>query len=239
MIYFPRLEGVYDHLIVHCTATPITLDIGTDWVDRVHRQQGWSGCGYHIVITRSGEIQWSGNGYRTKPIGQPGSHVGGCGPGWNVRSLGVTLVGGVKEDGRTPENNFTEAQYAALWEVIVEAHEAYGIPYANVMGHRDLIKRTNAAPKACPCFSVAEFMSQKPLSQTDQTRLSYNWNKTQRPAPQRGEKLVIKHTYIVKKDDNLWSISRTYGVPVKDIKALNGLADDHIKVGQKLKLLPE
>lgn len=98
---FPQIDGVYDHLIVHCSATKASQDLGASWIDRVHRRKGWSMCGYHIVITRSGEIQWSGTGHRTRPIDKTGSHVGGCGKGWNQRSLGVCLIGGVKEDGHT------------------------------------------------------------------------------------------------------------------------------------------
>lgn len=241
---FPKLEGVYDHLIVHCAATPPSLDVGASWIDRVHRRQGWSMCGYHVVITRSGERQWSGTGHRTRPIGQPGAHVGGCGPGWNERSLGVCLIGGVKEDGRTPEDNFTDEQYDELWSVIEEATEAFGIPETNIMGHRDLIKLTNAAPKACPCFSVAEFLATERVSDPsffeevyDAVRLSFDWDKKLRPAPQRGEKLVLRGTYIVKKGDTLWSISRTTGVPVKDLRRLNNLSDDLIRPNQRLKLL--
>lgn len=245
---FPDLKGVYDHHIIHAAATPPSLDVGASWLDRVHRQKGWSMCGYHIVITRSGEIQWSGSGHRTRPIGKPGAHVGGCGPGWNERSLGTCLIGGVKEDGRTPEDNFTDAQYEALWRVINEANEAFGISTDNTIGHRDLIKMTNAAPKACPCFSVTEFIGQRKQvaegSSTsfiadlyDKVRSNFDWNKAERPAPQRGEKLVIRNTHIVKKGETLWSISRTTGVPVVRIKQLNDIDGDTIKTGQRLRLL--
>lgn len=236
---FPTLKGVYDHLIVHCAATPPSLDVGTDWIDRVHRRQGWSGCGYHVVITRSGEVQWTGTGHRTRPIGQAGSHVGGCGAGWNQRSIGVTLIGGVKEDGKTPEENFTDEQYTSLWQVIEDLCDALGIPRKNVMGHRDLIKITNAAPKACPCFSVTEFLSgwQLKLEEYDQDRITYDWDRKLRPPPQRGEKLVLRNHHVVKQGETLTSISRLTGVPIKDIKRLNNLTSDLIRPNQKLRLL--
>lgn len=239
MTIFPAMPGVYDHLVVHVTATTPSMDIDAAWVDRLHRRKGWSGCGYHVVIKRSGEIQWSGTGHRTREMGTPGAHVGGCGPGWNQRSLGVSLVGGVKEDGRTPENNMTDAQFVSLWRVIEDATEAFGIPMDNVIGHRDLIKLTNAAPKACPCFSVEEFKNGfiLDLGYQDEDRLDYNWNRSLRPAPARGEKLVVKAQHVVKEGDTLWSISRVTGVPVYAIKRLNGLDSDLIRVGQKLRLL--
>jgi hypothetical protein len=237
MIHFPELLGVYDHGIVHCSATPPSMDIGAAWVDRVHRRKGWSMCGYHIVIRRDGSIEWSGNGARTRPIGRAGSHVGGCGPGWNQRSLGICLIGGVKEDGRTPENNFTDAQFAALKQVLGAAVDAFGIPEENVMGHRDLIKLTNAAPKACPCFSVEEFKGNMDFKVYDRSRLSFNWNRKERPAPQRGEKLNVHRVHTVKRGDTLWSISRVTGVPVKDIMRNNNLDTDDIIPGQKLRLI--
>lgn len=243
MFELPRLLGVYDHAIVHCAATPPSLDVGASWIDRVHRRKGWSMNGYHIVITRSGDVQWSGSGHRCRPFGQPGAHVGGCGPGWNQRSIGICLIGGVKEDGRTPEDNFTPEQYDALREVLAAVQDACDIPDENIMGHRDLIKLTNAAPKACPCFSVREFLdnpTEEPSWFTDfydWVRTSFDWDRKIRPAPQRGEKLVIRQRHIVKKGETLWSISRTTGVPIHDIKRLNNLQDDTIKAGQKLKLL--
>lgn len=235
---FPEMPGVYDHLIVHCSATPPSLDVGASWIDRVHRRKGYSGGGYHIVITRSGDIQWSGTGHRTRKIGKPGAHVGGCGPGWNQRCLGVVMIGGVKEDGKTPEENFTDEQWTALLTVIHDAQLAFGIETEKVMGHRDLIKLTNAAPKACPCFSVQELLDGHliPLDVYDEERLSYDWDRKLRPAPQRGEKLVIKRTHIVKKGETLWSISRLLGVPLRDIRRLNQVDGDMIKPGQKLLL---
>ena len=237
---FPNMQGVYDHLIVHASATPPSMDVGASWIDREHRRRGFSMNGYHIVITRSGERQWHGTGHRTRPIGKAGAHVGGCGAGWNQRCLGVCLIGGVKEDGRTPEQNFTDAQYAELWAVIQEAVDAFGIPEDNVMGHRDLIKITKAAPKACPCFSVREWLHQYPsleaYEQTDE-RLGFDWDRDSRPPVVEGKKLALRKTHTVKKGETLWGISRLTGVPLNEIMRLNKLSDPNIKVDQRLRLL--
>lgn len=231
------MKGVYDHLIVHCSATPVTLDVGSEWLDRVHRQQGWSACGYHIVITRSGEIQSSLTGHRTRKLGTTGSHVGGCGVGWNKRSLGVCLIGGVARDGKTPEENFTPAQYAALWQVITDCTTAFDIPMANVMGHRDLIKLTKAAPKACPCFNVSEFIAARQDKRVQDDTSQFAWDRTTHPPLGRDEKLRVHKTITVQNGDTLWRLSTTYGVPVTEIKKLNGLSHDIIMAGQQLKLL--
>jgi hypothetical protein len=215
------------------------MDIGASWIDRVHRRKGWSMNGYHIVIRRDGTIEWSGNGARTRPYGKSGSHVGGCGPGWNQRAIGICLIGGVKEDGRTPEANFTDAQFAALHTMLKAVVEACDIPWENVMGHRDLIKLTNAAPKACPCFSVREMLNGTLYEHEDDEslRLSFSWNSKLRPPPQRGEKLKVHRVHTVKEGDTLWSISRVTGVPVRDIRSNNRLETDLIKPGQKLRLI--
>ena len=246
----PSFTGVFDHLIVHATATPPSLDVDAAWVDRVHRQQGWSGCGYHFVIKRDGTLEWEGTGARTRPLNQVGAHVGGCGPGWNARSVGITMAGGVKEDGVTADDNFTDAQYDTLWAFINQATEAFDIPWANVMGHRDLIKLTNAAPKACPCFSVAAWIEARQkeatgqettplheLDQMDSYRRVYDWLRKLRPALKRGDPLKVVAYYTVQPGDTLWKISNVTGVRISDIQTLNNMETDVIVPGQVLRLL--
>lgn len=236
---FPSgFEGVYDHLIVHASATPASLDIGADWIDRVHRQKGWSRCGYHAVIRRDGTLEWELTGHNTRRIGKPGAHVGGCGPGWNARSFGVCLIGGVKEDGKTPENNFTTDQFEALRAFIGAAVDALAIPEANVMGHRDLIKITNASPKACPCFSVHEWLNVfGTLESYDaDDRRSFTPSDVAIPL-RRGDKLRVNRTYTVQPGDTLWGISRVTGVTLKDIRRLNKDVDGLIFPGQRIRLL--
>ncbi len=164
----PRLAR-YDHLIVHCTATPPQLDVDAVWVNRLHRARGWRCCGYHAVITRDGLWQDSDDGYPTRPIGESGAHVGSCGRGWNGRSFGVALAGGVKKGifgGKnrtwsTPaQNNFTLHQGAALYCGIrrfLKLHPQSDV--VTVLGHRDLIAITGAPPKDCPSFDVDEWLT--------------------------------------------------------------------------------
>ena len=246
----PQILDVWDHLIVHATATPASLDVDAAWVDRVHRQQGWSGCGYHFIIKRDGTLEWEGTGARTRPLDKVGAHVGGCGPGWNARSVGVSMAGGVKEDGKTAEDNFTDEQYDTLWAFIVEAEVAFGISRSKVMGHRDLIKLTNAAPKACPCFSVAAFLEARakqatgqettPLHELDQMdtfRRIFDWMRNVRPALSRNEPLKVTATYVVQPGDTLWKISNAFGVRIADLQTFNNLSGDVIVPGQQLRLL--
>jgi hypothetical protein len=212
------------------------MDIDAYWIDRVHRKRGFSGAGYHVFITRSGEVQWEGTGHPMRKYGKPGAHVGGCGPGWNRRSIGVCMAGGVKEDGHTPEDNFTQAQKDSLFVVIIALTKACGIDRENVIGHRDLIKMTHAAPKACPCFSVKHWLLQHKVEEYDRNRTSFKWERDSRPAPHRGEKLVLPRTHKVVKGDTLWRISTLYGVPMWKLRELNEIDGDLIGLGDTLRL---
>jgi len=152
------------HLIIHCAATKPTQDIGAVDIDRWHRAKGWFGGGYHAVIRRDGTIETHDNGHRCRKLDQAGAHVGDCGPGWNRRSLGICMAGGIDADGK-PEDNFTDAQWKSLEEQVLRYIE-YVPTIKHIGGHRDLIKVTGASPKACPSFDVwpwfAEISKQYP-----------------------------------------------------------------------------
>lgn len=153
-----------DHIIIHCAATPPTADIGAVDIDKWHRAKGWWGCGYHYVIRRDGTIESAARGNRTRPLEKSGAHVGDCGPGWNKRSVGVCLVGGVDKD-MQPQSNFTMEQFESLQVVLAELEELF--PGCTIMGHRDLIKLTGAPPKACPSFDVKTWLSGLPTDWYD------------------------------------------------------------------------
>lgn len=227
----PEHADRYDHLIVHVTATAVTqTEVDAEWVDRVHRNKGWNGCGYNAVITRDAKLQ-HGPLYKTRPYGVQGAHVGDCGPGWNRRAIGISLAGGVALDYRTPEDNVTEEQLDVLRKYVKAAMEVYGIPRENVMGHRDLIKMTGAPPKACPCFDTAAVLwnGQGPLLSRMFDFSSLNG---------KADKLRVPRIYTVKAGDTSYSIGKTYGVPLPTLALLNPTADlENIQIGQKMRLM--
>lgn len=128
-------------IIIHCSATPPTSDIGAFQIDEWHKKQGWAGIGYHFVIRRNGEIE---NG---RPVEVTGAHC----QGQNRDSIGICLVGGIDRNG-DPQNNFTDAQFASLRRLVLELKEKYHISY--IFGHNEF------ANKACPCFDVQEFFKE-------------------------------------------------------------------------------
>lgn len=151
-----------DHLIIHCSATAATQNVTATDIDKWHRAKGWWGCGYHYVITRDGRIQTAENGDRCRPLDKAGAHVGDCGPGWNARSIGVCMVGGLNAQGKA-ENNFTPAQWKALGEVVLGVCSKFDIKHLG--GHRDLIKKTGAPAKDCPCFDAFGWFKQNVQAQ--------------------------------------------------------------------------
>lgn len=45
-----------DLIVIHCTATRIGCPLSPEALDRMHRQRGFNGCGYHYYVRRDGMI---------------------------------------------------------------------------------------------------------------------------------------------------------------------------------------
>jgi len=200
-----------DYIVVHCAATPPTLDIGRAEIDRWHRQLGWLMIGYHFVIRRDGTIETG------RDIDVPGSHVSG----YNANSVGICLVGGVDAKGKA-EANYTAAQYASLAKLLRELKAKY--PNAVIQGHRDFPK----VAKDCPCFDVRKWINEygvfdKPVD-----------------VPAKKEPTADKNGWAyhtIAKGDTLWAISRKYGTSVDVITALNpGINPNKLQIGQVIRV---
>lgn len=132
--------------VIHCAATPPGMeDVNIRDVHRWHYQRGIYSptglSGYHAFIKRNGDME----------IGRPLMEQGAHALGHNDVSVSVCLAGGVEEDGKTPEDNFTVEQWTALqFQVEFWWHTWPGLI---ICGHRDL-----GAPKACPSFDVHDWL---------------------------------------------------------------------------------
>lgn len=149
------------YIVVHCSATKSNSDIGLDEIDDWHRARGWDGCGYHAVIRRSGLIEYG------RHFDRPGAHV----KGFNTRSVGICMVGGVDHEGKG-ENNFTADQFMSLKLLLIVMKRSY--PNAEILGHRDLspdldgdgIVEEHEWLKECPSFDVRRWMKSWQQSET-------------------------------------------------------------------------
>jgi N-acetyl-anhydromuramyl-L-alanine amidase AmpD len=126
-------------IIIHCSATKPSMDIGAEWIRKIHVQQNkWRDIGYHYIVRRNGSVE----------VGRHISQVGAHCNGHNEGTIGICMVGGLSETGR-PENNFTPDQFEAVQKLIFDKVSEFP-EIVKLSGHNDY------ANKACPCFNVHE-----------------------------------------------------------------------------------
>jgi len=120
------------YIVVHCSDSPNNpndgrLDTAAD-IHRWHLERGWSGIGYHWVITEQGDIQ----------AGRPQYWVGAGVRGHNHESIHICLIG-------------EGAYHITQWESLAgKLHRLCSeFPGAKVVGHNDL-----DSSKTCPNFDV-------------------------------------------------------------------------------------
>ena len=127
-----------DFLIIHCAATKPSMDIGLNEIRKWHQDLGWRDVGYHYIIRRNGEVELG------RSILDTGSHA----RGYNHRSIGLCMVGGMADD-NSAENNFTDQQWTALLDLVQQLKNNY--PDAKIIGHNEI------SAKECPSFDVQKW----------------------------------------------------------------------------------
>ena len=128
-----------EYLVVHCSATKPSMDIGLREIKRWHvDDNGWRDVGYHYIIRRNGEVE----------LGRSNRDTGAHAAGYNHKSISLCMVGGMAED-NSAENNFTAQQWTALLDLVKQIKVDY--PEANVIGHNEISK------KECPSFDVQKW----------------------------------------------------------------------------------
>jgi N-acetylmuramoyl-L-alanine amidase len=123
-------------VIIHCSATPPSMDIGADTIRGWHvNGNKWADIGYHYVVRLDGKIE-EGRG-----IDAVGAHT----RGENTSSIGLCYVGGVGED-KQPKDTRTPEQKKTLRELTSAL--AVLFPEVSFHGHNEF------SAKACPSFDV-------------------------------------------------------------------------------------
>lgn len=106
------------HIVLHhaaaktCTAADI---------DRWHKDNGWSGIGYHYFIRKDGSI------YRGRPEDTQGAHV----LHHNADTIGICAEGDYDKEQTMPQ-----AQYSAILSLIADIRTRY--PDTDIVGHREI-----------------------------------------------------------------------------------------------------
>lgn len=136
-------------LIMHCTATPEGKDYSRQTISEWHRAEKFS----YYINPATGEKEYVGYHYLIHPDGRIEAcrpeNVRGCHTsGHNSDSIGISYIGGVAADGRTPKDTRTPLQKGAILNLLTELLGRY--PGAEIHGHREY------AAKACPSFDAAK-----------------------------------------------------------------------------------
>lgn len=131
-------------LIIHCSATRKNQDIGVVDIARWHQEKGYETCGYHYVIRRDGSLEAG------RPEDKQGAHC----ESQNKDSIGICLVGGLADDLKTPELNYSSKQWDCLSVLVDSLCKKY--PDVMVAGHNDFTDK-----KTCPNFKVSDWMRQR------------------------------------------------------------------------------
>ena len=125
-------------IIVHCTATPEGRNFTVADIRAGHLARGFVDIGYHYVIYLDGSV------HEGRSIHQTGAHC----TGHNQNSIGISYVGGVAADGKTPKDTRTKEQKTALATLLADLCKLYKLPVTRIFGHYQF------ANKACPSFRI-------------------------------------------------------------------------------------
>lgn len=132
-------------IVVHCSDSEDSLDVGFREIDEWHRQRGWlspSGisCGYHFIVRRFGQVE------KGRPVEEVGSHCQGD----NYDSIGICVVGRKK---------FDPIQMDVLYKKITDLRHMYNIPIDRVYGHCEMPSGKQQG-KTCPNMDMIKLRAE-------------------------------------------------------------------------------
>lgn len=130
-------------IILHCTASKEGQHQTVEQIRAFHTKpvskggRGWSDIGYNFVVYLDGSV------HAGRSLAISGAHC----VGHNTNSIGITYVGGLDKNGKAKDTR-TDAQKAAIRQLVDKLCQQYGITKNHIYGHCEF------ANKACPCFDV-------------------------------------------------------------------------------------
>lgn len=131
---------VVNDIIIHCSDSPATLDIGAKEIKEWHtlpkpKGNGWADIGYHYVIRLDGTVE------KGRLISRAGAHC----LYHNAHSIGICYVGGKNEKGERVDTR-TPAQKSSMVKLVTNLIRMYR---CDVHGHR-----AYTDGKTCPNFNA-------------------------------------------------------------------------------------
>lgn len=127
--------------------------IGSEQIDKIHKNRGFNEIGYHFIIKRDGSLQ-VGRG-----INKTGAHV----KGFNTGSVGISFVAGYKcssdkyagvpPHSEVGKESITQAQQATMFRFMKAWYTVF--PGGQAWGHADFPRNKG---KVDPGFSVANYV---------------------------------------------------------------------------------
>ena len=136
----------WEGIVIHCSDSSFGDALV---IDQWHKENGWTGCGYHFVITNGRQSSKSnylqstdGQIQSARSLSKSGAHA----KRYNGTYIGICLIG---------KKDFTDQQIFKLGSLIKELCQRYNIDPENVIGHYQC---TTANGKTCPNFAVQNFI---------------------------------------------------------------------------------
>lgn len=124
-----------NEIIIHCSATPNGRFHDAADIDRWHKENGWSGIGYHYVVCTTGKVN------KGRDDSEVGAHAKAG--GHNPNSIGICIIGNDK---------YNAVQWYRLRELVAQLMIKY--PDAKVIGHNEI------SHKSCPGFDVQKWFKE-------------------------------------------------------------------------------
>ena len=148
-------RGSTDYIALHHAAA---VTCSAQDIDNWHKNNGWSGIGYHYFVRKNGSI------YRGRPEWALGAHVSGM----NNCSLGICAEGDYDKEQTMPD-----AQKSAIIALIKDVKSRY--PNAKVVGHRD-IGSSDCPGKYYPMSEMINYFNneseEEPMTAEERTKFN-------------------------------------------------------------------
>ena len=148
-------RGSTDYIALHHAAA---VTCSAQDIDNWHKNNGWSGIGYHYFVRKNGSI------YRGRPEWALGAHVSGM----NICSLGICAEGDYDKEQTMPD-----AQKSAIIALIKDVKSRY--PNAKVVGHRD-IGSSDCPGKYYPMSEMINYFNneseEEPMTAEERTKFN-------------------------------------------------------------------